>query len=1154
MSVAARPNLEPIAGYRLIERLGRGGFGEVWKAEAPGGLQKAIKFVYGDLSATGDGEPAEQELKSLERVKSIRHPFILSLERYDIVDGQLLIVMELADRNLWDRFRECRAAGLPGVPREELLGYLSEAAEALDLMNIQYQLQHLDIKPQNLFLVYNHVKIADFGLVKDFEGKRGTITGGVTPVYAAPETFDGWVSRHSDQYSLAIVFQELLTGQRPFKGTTAGQLLLQHIQSPPELDALSEGDRALVGRALSKRPDDRFPNCMEFVRALVQSSGRNSVIVGAAAVIETPPPSVVQTAMTRPIGYGEARRSGGLRVTPRGATVSGSLSRLAYSPNGPMTCRNTVSAAGITGQTGTLVPAVVIGVGGAGGEVVHRLSRMIRQRFGSAALPHLRFLAVDTDAAALRQLSDGAPAGLSPTEVFHAALNRPSYYLRGEGPAGVDTWLGAGTLYRLPRNPGPAGHRAFGRLAFCDHAARLARQLRVELDSCATPAALAAAAEQTGLEIRSQQPRVYVVASLAGGSGSGMALDAAYLARSVLRDVGELSPRVNAVFLVPDDADAPAPALANTYAALSELQYFSGANTSYRANLSPKAPATVDAGPPFDSCLVVPSAHTPDTPDAAGSDAAGAWLMQELLTPIGRAAEYERKVLDPAVPALISAAQYRLTCPVDLLRRQAALRLARQLVRHWLTKEASAELRATLPDAVDEQWQLRGLHPERLAERLNEIIVEVADRPVANRVEEIVEAITAPGPRSQTAALRASTAFEQLLKLMGPVPGFRPNAPVTGAVPDALDAEAPGLATACENQVAELVVALIEKPGWRMVAAEELVRIVCDRSRTLFQSYASISQSLLQEALTQFQDVLSIVTGFERRGIPWQKGARLRELQDAIRVYAKTHYQGQLARCLERIYRGIVSASPEYVRDAQYCRDRLAGVAAEFDARIGTALPSSDSGRTVRNLLPGGRNSVAEAAAQVVAALGQAEWHEFDELVQSQVEQRFGSLIEFCMDTGPTPCQFGDLLVGVAEDYLRPRFAYADPAEALLAEAQTSDAVNEVLADAADASRPPLGAPTGKSVMVLAVPDSPAGRRVRELADNALSGLSPLDVLVRDEIVLYQERRIPSIGQLPQLGPPAREAYLKALAEDAVPPHSRIDIAWPSMKNPGAAG
>jgi serine/threonine protein kinase len=263
---------EPIPGYRLIAPLGRGGFGEVWKCEAPGGLLKAVKFVQGSLHALDHSAPAEDELRAIQRIKAIRHPFILSMERVEVVEGELVIVLELADRNLADALRAEQAAGKPGIARESLVAYLREAAEALDLMNARHGLQHLDIKPQNLFLVANHVKVGDFGLVNSFstDGQaKSPALGAITPLYAAPEVFEGSISAHCDQYSLAIVFQELLTGTLPFNGKNSRQLLMQHLQGKPDLQALPAGDREVVARALAKSPGDRFPSCSDFVQALL---------------------------------------------------------------------------------------------------------------------------------------------------------------------------------------------------------------------------------------------------------------------------------------------------------------------------------------------------------------------------------------------------------------------------------------------------------------------------------------------------------------------------------------------------------------------------------------------------------------------------------------------------------------------------------------------------------------------------------------------------------------------------------------------------------------------------------------------------------------------------------------------------------------------
>jgi serine/threonine protein kinase len=251
--------------YHLLKRLGAGAFGEVWLAEAPGGIEVAVKKIYKPV----DNDADEHELKALEHIKNLKHPFLLGTHAYWITpDRYLYIAMELADNTMRDRLKECRDRGLEGVPQDELLRVMNQAAQALDYVHTN-GLFHRDIKPDNILVMSGFAKVGDFGLVRNQGTLNVESAGGGTLAYMAPECFAGSVNRYSDQYSLAISYVELRTGRRPFPPReNQFDCLLDHKQGTPDLSALDTVERPIVERALAKVADQRFPNCLAFVAAL----------------------------------------------------------------------------------------------------------------------------------------------------------------------------------------------------------------------------------------------------------------------------------------------------------------------------------------------------------------------------------------------------------------------------------------------------------------------------------------------------------------------------------------------------------------------------------------------------------------------------------------------------------------------------------------------------------------------------------------------------------------------------------------------------------------------------------------------------------------------------------------------------------------------
>ena len=432
----AKPN-QDILGYRIESRIREGGFGEVWRATAPGGLPKAVKLVFG----FHDESLAQNELRALNKVRDIRHPFLLSLERIDVVDGKLVVISELADKSLKQRFRECVKTDLDGIPRDELLKYMRDAADGLDFLCEAHLLQHLDVKPENLLLVAGHIKVADYGLVKDVRNNNSMMSG-LTPTYAAPELFDGRPSQTSDQYSLAIVYQEMLTGVRPFDGKTPAQLARQHMLGRPNLESLPRGDQAVVARALSKDPSNRFSSCTEFYEELQRR--KNSV-----------PKKKKHSTLT---DTGDSR--GGETMILTGSNLPRTHRSGVAAPLAPIEC---------DGSKAAFHPTLIIGVGRTGCLTVKHYKEMLYRRFGHTdQMKALHTLCLDTDIHDLSDITNSSEQiRFRDDEVLPIPLKDSNAY-RQTGNK-YSAWLSRRWVFNIPRSFSTEGIRPLGRLAFADH-------------------------------------------------------------------------------------------------------------------------------------------------------------------------------------------------------------------------------------------------------------------------------------------------------------------------------------------------------------------------------------------------------------------------------------------------------------------------------------------------------------------------------------------------------------------------------------------------------------------------------------------------------------------------------------------------------------
>jgi serine/threonine protein kinase len=267
--------MEPIPGHHLTCYLGGGAFGDVWEARLTDGSVVALKFL--DCR----NQPATlmaNEVRVLLRLRELRHPHIIRLLDVCATQQYLALKMEKADGNLRELQEVYVQETGQVIPPDYLLELMEQAAAGLDFLAEQSRptlgsngqgMQHCDVKPSNLLIHNDGLKIADFGLcMSSLSLTHGRRFMG-TPPYAAPELYEGRVTTHTDQYGLAVTYCELVTSGRAMLPQNPAS---RHWEPAVDLAKLRLHEFPVLSRALDPNWTGRFPNCRSFVAALREAS------------------------------------------------------------------------------------------------------------------------------------------------------------------------------------------------------------------------------------------------------------------------------------------------------------------------------------------------------------------------------------------------------------------------------------------------------------------------------------------------------------------------------------------------------------------------------------------------------------------------------------------------------------------------------------------------------------------------------------------------------------------------------------------------------------------------------------------------------------------------------------------------------------------
>lgn len=273
-----------VPGFEIINKLGSGVFGEVYKARKESiGRFYAIKFL--KVADDNVSEAVFKELDSLQHLAQLDHPNLVTIEDRGEVSGIPFIIMGYAgDDTLKLRLSQ------GDLSHESTLQIFEQVCAGVSALH-RSSIVHFDLKPANIFLNGHHARVGDYGLSKIMNDSHKTMSmGRGTPYYMAPEMLNRTGDHKSDIYSLGVILFEMATGQVPFEGDSEWEVLQKHEREPVKVPrGVDPTVRRVILRAMSKNPDMRFPSIDAMLHDLT-GSGTPPVASGEGGSNTSSPP------------------------------------------------------------------------------------------------------------------------------------------------------------------------------------------------------------------------------------------------------------------------------------------------------------------------------------------------------------------------------------------------------------------------------------------------------------------------------------------------------------------------------------------------------------------------------------------------------------------------------------------------------------------------------------------------------------------------------------------------------------------------------------------------------------------------------------------------------------------------------------------------